>query len=82
MSVIPIRVNQKDSAVRSLNQAMKSLEVACSFIGSRDIHNYLPYTVYAELVKSASNTAQGIRVCLEAIESGVDQQITGEDLIP
>lgn len=82
MNVVPIKVNQRDSAIRNLSQAMKSLEVACVFVASKDIHDYLPYTVYTELVKSVSNTAQGIKVCLEAIESGVDQQVTGEDLIP
>ena len=74
--------NQRESAVRNLEQAREAIHVANSFLASKDIHEYLPYTVYTELVKSVGNSEQGIKVCLEAIASGVDREITGKDLVP
>lgn len=74
--------NQRESAVRNLEQAREAIHVANSFLASKDIHEYLPYTVYIELVKSVGNSEQGIKVCLDAIASGIDKQVTGEDLTP
>lgn len=82
MSVIPNGMDQRESAVRSLEQAREAIGVANSFLASKDIHDYLPYTVYVELVKSVGNSEQGIKVCLDAIASGIDKQVTGEDLAP
>ena len=82
MSVVLNGVDQRESAVRSLEQAQEAISVASSFLSSKDIHDYLPYTVYIELVKSVGNSEQGIKVCLEAIASGVDREITGKDLVP
>ena len=82
MSVVPNGVDQRESAVRSLEQAQEAISVANSFLASKDIHDYLPYTVYMELVRSVGNSEQGIKVCLDAIASGIDKQVTGEDLTP
>lgn len=80
--MVPNGVGQRESAVRSLEQAQEAISVASSFLSSEDIHDYLPYTVYTELMRSVSNSEQGIRVCLDAIASGIDKRVTGKDLTP
>lgn len=69
--VIPIDIKEKSEAVEGLEQALAGMEAACSFLASDKIAGQLHYTVYVELMKSVSNSAQGIKVCIDMIRSGI-----------
>ena len=71
--VIPIDSKQREDAVNGLEQALAGMEAACSFLASENVSSQLHYTVYVELLKSVSNSAQGIKVCIDMIKSGVNK---------
>ena len=80
MSVIPIDIQKRMEAVNNLEQALEGMEKACSFLASNDVADQLHYTIYVELVRSASNSAQGIRICIDMIRSGASNIKTDADV--
>lgn len=72
MSVVPIDIQKRMEAVNYLEQALEGMETACSFLASSDVASQLHYTIYIELVRSASNSAQGIKICIDMIRSGAN----------
>jgi hypothetical protein len=80
--VIPIDIKQREDAVDGLQQALAGMEAACSFLASENVSKQLHYTVYIELVKSVSNSAQGIKVCIDMIKSGVSKDDLKVDQSP
>lgn len=72
MVVIPFDIEVKKDAAASLAQALEASKVVRSFLETRSVQAVVPEMIYAELIKVLHNSCQGIKICKEMLESGID----------